>query len=83
MVLRAAEEPMLIKAMMTRIEREKRMEFIGMGVPRVTTCGDVVSVVQGHAVSFVGDRPCGTTKRMEGLDLCSKTTLVEMRLPGR
>lgn len=55
MVLRAAEEPMLIRAIMMRIEREKRIEFMGMGVPRVTTCGEIASVVQGHAVSFVGD----------------------------
>jgi hypothetical protein len=33
MVLRAAVEPMLIRAMITKTEREKRMLLIGTGVP--------------------------------------------------
>ena len=30
--------PMLIRAMMTRIDRENMIEFRGMGVPIVVTC---------------------------------------------
>ena len=30
--------PMLIKAMMTRIDRENMIELSGMGVPIVVTC---------------------------------------------
>ena len=36
-VFRAAELPMLIRAMMTRIDKLKRMELMGMGVPMTTT----------------------------------------------
>ena len=34
--------PMLIKAMMTRIESENMMELRGMGVPRFVTCHALV-----------------------------------------
>lgn len=37
MVLRAAVEPMLMRAMMTRMDRENRMEFMGTGVPMTAT----------------------------------------------
>jgi hypothetical protein len=33
---------MLIKAMMTRIERENMIELSGMGVPRLVTCNELV-----------------------------------------
>lgn len=41
MVFRAALEPMLINAMMTVMEREKRMLLTGTGVPITATCLDV------------------------------------------
>lgn len=36
MVFNAAVDPMLIRARMMRMVREKRMEFSGIGVPIVT-----------------------------------------------
>lgn len=41
MVFKAALEPMLISAMMTVMEREKRMLLIGTGVPTTATCLEV------------------------------------------
>ena len=38
MVFNAAVDPMLIRARMMRMVREKRMEFSGIGVPIVTIC---------------------------------------------
>ena len=43
MVLRAAVEPMLINAIMTRTEREKRMLLIGTGVPMTAIWAGVSS----------------------------------------
>lgn len=37
--------PMLIKAMMTRIERENMIELSGMGVPMVVTCNSVSMII--------------------------------------
>ena len=38
MVFNAAVDPMLIRARMMRMVREKRMELSGIGVPIVTIC---------------------------------------------
>lgn len=38
MVFNAAVLPMLMRAMMTVMEREKRIELTGMGVPMTTIC---------------------------------------------
>lgn len=41
MVLSAAVEPMLIKAMITRMESENRMLLMGTGVPMTATLENV------------------------------------------
>lgn len=43
MVLRAAVEPMLMRAMMMRMESEKRILLIGTGVPMTATYEILVS----------------------------------------
>jgi len=51
---------MLIKAMMTRIDRENMIEFKGMGVPIVVTCDTSVTcglpAVSGKCTNFTEPR---------------------------
>jgi hypothetical protein len=64
MVLRAAVEPMLISAMITRTESEKRMLFIGTGVPITAIWAGVSSEWVDVGLNSV---PYGTKARMVGL----------------
>lgn len=58
--------PMLIRAMMTRIERENMIELSGIGVPMVVTW-DIVSIIWYEFYHY-RDKPCGTMKRRAALD---------------
>jgi hypothetical protein len=57
---------MLIRAMMTRIERENMIELSGIGVPMVVTW-DIVSIIWYEFYHY-RDKPCGTMKRRAALD---------------
>ena len=58
--------PILIRAMMTRIERENMIELSGIGVPMVVTW-DIVSIIWYEFYHY-RDKPCGTMKRRAALD---------------
>ena len=59
--------PILIRAMMTRIERENMIELSGIGVPMVVTW-DIVSIIW-YGFYHYRDKPCGTTRKRAALDL--------------
>jgi hypothetical protein len=63
---------MLIKAMMTRIDRENMIELSGIGVPIVVTC-HASARCKLLAVYVHQHQPCGTKRRRAGLDLSPKT----------
>jgi hypothetical protein len=67
MVLRAAVEPMLINAIMTRTEREKRMLLMGTGVPMTAIWRDVSSTTKSRREPH--NLPCGTRAKRVGLGL--------------
>lgn len=56
MVLSAAELPMLMRAMMTRMDRLKRIELSGMGVPMTTTLRNQLE--KGRAWSRASAQAC-------------------------
>jgi hypothetical protein len=74
--------PMLIKAMMTRIDRENMIEFRGMGVPIVVTCYPSVRCML-PAVSDGQYQPYGTKRRRAEPDLSLMTKLDETQRRGR
>ena len=73
---------MLIKAMITRIDRENMIEFRGMGVPIVVTCHPSARC-KLPAVSDGQYQPYGTKRRMAELDLSPKTKLDETQRRAR
>jgi hypothetical protein len=73
---------MLIRAMMTRIDRENMIELSGMGVPIVVTCHASVNR-EPLPVDDRWNQPCGTRMRRVELDLSLMTMLDETQRRAR